>query len=148
MDRPCASTEEARIGSAAFFEPDTRTSPVRRAPPRMTIFCKRRYVLRGGRAALGGGSPLGRGHPGVLVTEPTVGSRLAASFLAAALVAVVVAHVAAAPADEVLAAQALCPHRLLALVDRAGLGAGLGRYGRSRRLRFFLAFVRHGSRPL
>src|SRR5437868_4131181 len=126
MDRPCASSDEARIGSAAFFEPETRTSPIRRAPPRMTIFCKRRYVLRGGGAALGGGGTLGRGHAGVLVAEPPAGPRLAASFLAADLVAVVVAHVAPAPADEVLAAQALGPHRLLALVDRAGLGARLG----------------------
>ena len=61
------SSAEARIGSAAFFEPETRTSPCRRAPPRMTIFCKtgrlsskaaaarrrRARALRGS-AALGG----------------------------------------------------------------------------------------------
>ena len=39
MDRPRASSDEARIGNAAFFNPETRTSPARRAPPRMTIFC-------------------------------------------------------------------------------------------------------------
>jgi hypothetical protein len=27
------------MGNAAFFDPETRTSPSRRAPPRMTIFC-------------------------------------------------------------------------------------------------------------
>ena len=37
---PRASSDDARIGSAAFLEPETRTSPCRRAPPRMTIFCK------------------------------------------------------------------------------------------------------------
>ena len=34
------SSAEARIGRAAFFDPETRTSPRRRFPPLMTIFCK------------------------------------------------------------------------------------------------------------
>ena len=42
VERPRASSADARIGSAAFFDPETRTSPRRRAPPRMTIFCKAR----------------------------------------------------------------------------------------------------------
>src|SRR5437762_999944 len=45
VDRPRASNADARIGSAAFLEPETRTSPWRRAPPRMTIFCKSGLTL-------------------------------------------------------------------------------------------------------
>src|SRR3569623_1758304 len=38
-ERPLASSDEARMGSAAFLAPETRTSPVSRAPPLTTMFC-------------------------------------------------------------------------------------------------------------
>src|SRR5438132_141480 len=34
MNSPSVSNEAARIGSAAFFAPETRTRPARRVPPR------------------------------------------------------------------------------------------------------------------
>ncbi len=42
MERPEQSRDEARMGSAAFLDPETRTSPDKRAPPLMTIFCTKR----------------------------------------------------------------------------------------------------------
>src|SRR3569623_677185 len=38
-ERPLASSDEARMGRAAFLAPETRTSPVSRAPPLTTMFC-------------------------------------------------------------------------------------------------------------
>ena len=144
VERPRASSDDARIGSAAFFAPDTRTSPCRRAPPRMTIFCKtaRGYLLKGqpharvrpsralrGSAALGGRrrGPGGRRDAGVLVAQAALRARLPARFLAADLVTMVVAHVAAPPGDEVLSAVTLGAHRLLAALDAAGRSGVLGR---------------------
>src|SRR4029077_5376187 len=96
MDRPRASSDEARIGSAAFLDPETRTSPTRRAPPRMTIFCKgaRAVRLSGGRVALAARRRRRgrRRDSGVLVAQPALGARLPARFLAADLVAVMVAE--------------------------------------------------------
>src|SRR4051794_5973570 len=110
MERPSASSEDARIGSAAFFAPDTRTSPRSRAPPRMTIFCTATAAR-----ALGGRGALGRLLGRVLRAQPAQSARLATPFLGADLVAVLLAELGAAPADEVLPAVALGAHRLLAL---------------------------------
>src|SRR5579862_3897298 len=100
------------MGSAAFFEPETRASPSRRAPPRMTIFCTGPGRLGGGRRVRGG-----RCLAGVLVTEPAVHPLLPAAFLAARLVTMRHTHVVApAPGHKVLAAQALGSERLVAPV--------------------------------
>src|SRR6185437_5215040 len=127
-----------------------------------------RAPLSGRRGAFGGR----RGDAGVLVAEAALGARLATGFLAADLVAVVVAHLAAAPGEVVLAAVPLGAHRLLALVGAAGrpvtghgrrglplglrggrlvgrlVGSGLaGRFGLldGRTLGTVLVFLRHGS---
>src|SRR5687768_6146127 len=67
----------------------------------------------------------GRGRFGLLALAVFLAptgehGRLATSLLAADLVVVLLADLAAAPAQEVLAAQALGPDRLLALLDAAG----------------------------
>src|SRR4051794_31104040 len=125
MERPVASSDEQRMGSAAFFAPETRTSPRSRSPPLMTILSmgsglQRSRTLAAGRMSGGSRSGFGLLAAGVLLAAAVEDSRLAAGFLAADLVGVLVAHLAAAPADEVLPAEALGPHRLLALVDLAG----------------------------
>src|SRR6185436_8111218 len=68
----------------------------------------------------GGRSGRGRRDAGVLVAEAALRARLPARFLAADLVAMMVAQLAAPPADVVLAAVALRAHRLLAAFDAAG----------------------------
>src|SRR4051794_1436775 len=130
MERPVASNDEQRMGSAAFFAPETRTSPRRRSPPLMTILSMGSGPQRSRTVAywLGGRrSGFGLLAAGVLLTAAVEGGRLAAAFLAADLVVVLVAHLVAPPANEVLAAEPLGPHRLLALLDLAGgtLGRGL-----------------------
>ena len=120
-----ASSDEARIGSAAFFDPETRTSPAQaRAAADDDLLQGRRVpaALRGSSALAGrgrGGSG-GRGDAGVLVAQAALGARLPARFLAADLVAMMVAHAAAAPGHEVLAAVALGARGLLAALDAAG----------------------------
>src|SRR3569623_2165883 len=47
-ERPLASSDEARMGSAAVLAPETRTSPVSRAPPLTTMFCTGRLVPQRG----------------------------------------------------------------------------------------------------
>src|SRR5262249_2900769 len=81
--------ELARMGSAAFLAPLTRTSPLSRCPPLMTILSTKRYT------ALGGGRSLGAT---VLVAQAEPARRLAAGFLGADLVARLVGlKLAAAP---------------------------------------------------
>src|SRR3954471_24645787 len=132
MERPVASNDEQRMGSAAFFAPETRTSPRSRSPPLMTILSMgtpsaAQRPGKGWRGLGGRRSGFGLLAAGVLLAAAVEGGRLAAAFLAADLVVVLVAHLVAPPANEVLAAEPLGPHRLLALLDLAGgtLGRGL-----------------------
>src|SRR4051812_37365957 len=112
-DFPEASRDEARIGNAAFLAPDTRTSPFRRGPPVTTILSIHHPEppigsvppARDRRPA--GSSGCGRRFGllalAVLVAATGQHRGLATAFLAADLVRVLVAHVATAPGDEVLA---------------------------------------------
>src|SRR4051812_45003441 len=111
MERPVASSDEQRMGSAAFFAPETRTSPRSRSPPLMTILSmgsgpQRAGTLAPPRRLSGGGRSgfLGLLAAGMLLAAPVEGGRLAAGLLAADLVVVLGADLAAAPAEEVLAA--------------------------------------------
>src|SRR4051812_10229185 len=98
--------ELARMGSAAFLAPLTRTSPLSRCPPLMTILSTKPYtqVLR--RRSLGAA---------VLVAQTEAARRLLAGFLGAELVTSLVAvHLATAPRLVVDDAVALGAIRTLA----------------------------------
>src|SRR5688572_8290531 len=129
------------MGSAAFFAPETRTSPRSRSPPFMTILSMGSSPDLQRPASSGRGPGLGRGGgrfgllaAGVLLAAAVERGGLPAPLFAADLVVVLLADLAAAPGHEVLAAQPLGPHRLLALLHLAGgpFRGGLG--GRSLRL--------------
>src|SRR5438128_1286409 len=107
--------ELARMGRAAFLAPLTRTSPLSRAPPLMTILSTNRYTALRSGGSLGGGA-----GTTVLVAQAEAAGRLAAGFLGADLVAGLVAfHFAAAPGLVVDDAVALGAIGALAVFDAA-----------------------------
>src|SRR5262245_55594159 len=104
--------ELARMGRAAFLAPLTRTSPLRRCPPLMTILSTKPYT------ALRGGGSLGGGGAAVLVAQAKAASGLAAGLFGADLVTGLVAvHLAAAPGLVVDDAVALGAIGALAAFD-------------------------------